>query len=198
MDIVRTDDSRFDGIGWEKSEATTSATLAVRFNQDSDLYKDVNVRRALQMAVDNAVVLELGFDGQGSVAENHHVCPIHPEYAKLPPLVVDPAKAKEMIYSGRFYSAQDCYEMGLVQKVVSGDESVIEYAQKIASRYAKGAAVALAMAKKSINKGMECSIEEGLIIEAQSMSLCFASEDQTIGMRTFLEEGSGKAKFTGK
>lgn len=87
----------FDGIGWEKSEATTSATLAVRFNQDADLYKDVNVRRALQMAVDNAVVLELGFDGQGSVAENHHVCPIHPEYAKLPPLVVDPAKAKEMV-----------------------------------------------------------------------------------------------------
>ncbi|WP_413870578.1 ABC transporter substrate-binding protein [Albidovulum sp.] len=87
----------FDGIGWEKSEATTSATLAVRFNQDADLYKDVNVRRALQMAVDNAVVLELGFAGQGSVAENHHVCPIHPEYAELPPLVVDPAKAKEMI-----------------------------------------------------------------------------------------------------
>jgi peptide/nickel transport system substrate-binding protein len=87
----------FDGIGWEKSEANTSATLAVRFNQGADLYKDVNVRRALQMAVDNAVVLELGFSGQGTVAENHHVCPIHPEYAQLPPLVVDPAKAKEMI-----------------------------------------------------------------------------------------------------
>jgi peptide/nickel transport system substrate-binding protein len=87
----------FDGIGWEKSEAITSATLAVRFNQGADLYKDVNVRRALQMAVDNAVVLELGFSGQGTVAENHHVSPIHPEYAELPPLVVDPAKAKEAI-----------------------------------------------------------------------------------------------------
>ena len=114
------------------------------------------------------------------------------------PRLIGPAKAKEIIYSGRFYSAQDCYEMGLVQKVVAGDESVIEYAQKIASKYAKGAAVALAMAKKSINKGMECSIEEGLIIEAQSMSLCFASEDQKIGMRTFLEEGPGKAKFVGR
>ena len=85
-----------------------------------------------------------------------------------------------------------------MQKVVSGEESVIAYAQKIAAKYAKGPAVALAMAKKSINKGMECSIEEGLLIEAQSMYLCFASEDQTIGMKTFLEEGPGKAKFTGK
>jgi peptide/nickel transport system substrate-binding protein len=87
----------FDSIGWTKSEAVTSATLAVRFNQDADLYKDVNVRKAMQMAVDNAVVLELGYANLGSPAENHHVCPIHPEYAELPPLVIDPAKAKEMI-----------------------------------------------------------------------------------------------------
>ncbi|MEZ5779709.1 MAG: ABC transporter substrate-binding protein [Paracoccaceae bacterium] len=87
----------FDGLGWDKSEAITSATIAVRFNQDAELYKDVNVRKALQMAVDNAVILELGYAGLGTVAENHHVCPIHPEYAELPPLTVDPAKAKEMI-----------------------------------------------------------------------------------------------------
>jgi enoyl-CoA hydratase/carnithine racemase len=114
------------------------------------------------------------------------------------PRLIGPAKAKEMIYSGRFYSAQECLEMGLVQKVVTGEESVIEYARKVASRYAKGPAVALAMAKKAINKGMECSIEEGLIIEAQAFSICFASEDQKIGMRTFLEQGPGKAKFVGR
>jgi peptide/nickel transport system substrate-binding protein len=49
------------------------------------------------MAVDNAVVLELGYSGLGTVAENHHVCPIHPEYAELPAPVVDKAKAKAMI-----------------------------------------------------------------------------------------------------
>ncbi|MDO9525331.1 MAG: ABC transporter substrate-binding protein [Gemmobacter sp.] len=86
-----------DSLGWEKSEAVTAATLAVRFNQDAEEYKDVNVRRALQMAVDNSVALELGYSNLGKVAENHHVCPIHPEYAELPPLVVDRAKAKEMI-----------------------------------------------------------------------------------------------------
>jgi peptide/nickel transport system substrate-binding protein len=86
-----------DGLGWSKSEAVTAATLAVRFNQLAEEYKDANVRRALSMAVDNKVILELGYSGLGTVAENHHVCPIHPEYAELPPLVVDGAKAKQMI-----------------------------------------------------------------------------------------------------
>lgn len=114
------------------------------------------------------------------------------------PRLIGPAKAKEMIYSGRFYSAQECLEMGLVQKVVTGEESVIEYAQKVAAKYANGPAVALAMAKRAINKGMECSIEEGLVIESQGFTICFASEDQKIGMRTFLAEGPGKAKFVGR
>ena len=87
----------FEGMGWETSEAVTASTLAVRFNQLAEDYKDVNVRRALCMAVDNAVVLELGYNNLGTVAENHHVCPIHPEYYQLPPLVVDKAKAKEML-----------------------------------------------------------------------------------------------------
>lgn len=114
------------------------------------------------------------------------------------PRLIGPAKAKEMIYGGRFYSAQECLESGLVQKVVTGEDSVIEYARKIASKYANGPAVALAMAKRAVNKGMECSIEEGLIIEAQGITLCFASEDQKIGMRSFLDEGPGKAKFVGR
>jgi peptide/nickel transport system substrate-binding protein len=87
----------FDGLGWPKTEAITSATIAVRFNQGADLYKDAAVRKALQLAVDNATILELGYAGLGTAAENHHVCPIHPEYAKLDPLKVDPAAAKEAI-----------------------------------------------------------------------------------------------------
>lgn len=87
----------FDGLGWTKSEALTSATLAVRFNQLAEEYKDRNVRKALQLAVDNNIVLELGYNNQGSAAENHHVCPIHPEYFQLPPLTVDGAAAKKMI-----------------------------------------------------------------------------------------------------
>ena len=87
----------FDGIGWNRTEAITAGTLAVRFHQAAAPYDNLAVRKALQLAVDNNVVLELGFAGLGQVAENHHVCPIHPEYAQLPPLVVDPAGAKAML-----------------------------------------------------------------------------------------------------
>ena len=49
------------------------------------------------MMVNNATVLELGYANLGKPAENHHVCPIHPEYAQLDPLVVDPAAGKKML-----------------------------------------------------------------------------------------------------
>lgn len=86
-----------DGLGWTKSEVVTAATLAVRFNQDAEEYKDVRVRKALSMAVDNNVILELGYNGLGTLAQNHHVCPIHPEYAELPPLTADPAGALALL-----------------------------------------------------------------------------------------------------
>lgn len=87
----------FDGVGWVKTEAVTAGTLAVRFHQAAAPYDNVAVRRALQTAVNNTVVLELGFAGLGQVAENHHVCPIHPEYAQLPPMLFDPVAAKAMM-----------------------------------------------------------------------------------------------------
>jgi peptide/nickel transport system substrate-binding protein len=80
-----------------KSEALTAATIAVRFHQAAAPYDNRDVRNALQMAVDNNVVLELGYNGQGQVAENHHVCPIHPEYAPGVNEAPDPAGAKAML-----------------------------------------------------------------------------------------------------
>ncbi len=87
-----------DDIGWAKTEAVTANTVVTRANQLADVdgkvvYGDARVRRALAMAVNNAVCLELGFDGNGRVAENHHVSPLHPEYAELAPPVHDPAGA---------------------------------------------------------------------------------------------------------
>ncbi len=95
-----------DGMGWSKNEAVTASTLCVRFNQTSDLYKDATVRRALQAAVDNSIVLELGYSGLGVVAENHHACPVHPEYAKLPPQVVDPSLAKPALEAAGLADAE--------------------------------------------------------------------------------------------
>ncbi len=91
-----------DDIGWSKSEAITANTIVLRPNQAAEIdgmkpYEDVRVRRALAMALDNNVLLELGFSGNGRVAENHHVCPIYPEYAELPAPVYDPVAAKALL-----------------------------------------------------------------------------------------------------
>lgn len=82
---------QLDGLGWKKLEAVTASTIVVRMNSGSDLYKDKAVRQAIQKAVDPKVVLELGYNGLGTPAENHHVCPIHPEYAQIPAQTIDPA-----------------------------------------------------------------------------------------------------------
>jgi peptide/nickel transport system substrate-binding protein len=92
----------YDSLGWSKTETVTAATIAVRFNQLSEPYTNRDVRNALQMAVDNNVVLELGYNGLGLVAENHHVCPIHPEYAPGVNEPVDPAAAKAMLDAAGF------------------------------------------------------------------------------------------------
>ncbi len=91
-----------DGIGWTKSDTVTAATIVIRTNQAAEIdgktpYADAKVRRALAMAVDNAVCLELGYSNRGSLAENHHVCSIHPEYADIGPAVHDPAGAKALM-----------------------------------------------------------------------------------------------------
>jgi peptide/nickel transport system substrate-binding protein len=91
-----------DGLGLNRSEVVTGATIVIRPNQLAEVngarpYEDARVRRAVQMAVSNAICLELGYGDRGEVAENHHVAPIHPEYAELPPQPVDPAGAKALM-----------------------------------------------------------------------------------------------------
>ncbi|MDD5748901.1 MAG: enoyl-CoA hydratase-related protein [Actinomycetota bacterium] len=116
------------------------------------------------------------------------------------PRLIGLSKAKEVIYSGRYIDAKEALEYGVIDKIVEGDgKAVIDEARKTALNYAeKYPPFALAMAKRAINQGLNCSIFDGLAIEEQGISLCFSTEDQKIGMRTFIEEGPGKAKFIGK
>jgi peptide/nickel transport system substrate-binding protein len=86
-----------DGLGLVKSEVATATTLVARTNVTQKPYYDQKVRNALQMAVDNAVVLQLGYSGRGTVGENHHVSPIHPEYFELPKKPRDIEGAKKLL-----------------------------------------------------------------------------------------------------
>jgi peptide/nickel transport system substrate-binding protein len=86
-----------EGLGMNIVEAVTAATVIARVNIGVKPYDNKKVRNALQMACDNQVVTDIGFQGRGSAAENHHVCPIHPEYAELPKKSVDKAGAMALL-----------------------------------------------------------------------------------------------------
>lgn len=91
-----------DAIGLKRNEALTASTVVIRSNQQADVdgktpYADIRVRKALALAVDNSVILELGISGFGQVAENHHVGPMHPEYAELPPIGRDVEAAQRLM-----------------------------------------------------------------------------------------------------
>ncbi len=89
--------SILDGMELVRGEVLTSGTVVARMNVNNKPYDDKRVRNAVQLAVDNATVLRLGYNNLGEVAENHHVCPIHPEYAELPKIGRDVEKAKALM-----------------------------------------------------------------------------------------------------
>ncbi|MFI0843321.1 ABC transporter substrate-binding protein [Mesorhizobium sp. IMUNJ 23232] len=86
-----------EGVGAVTSEVVTAATIVARTNVNNKPYDDQKVRNALQLGVDNAIVLQLGYGNAGVPAENHHVAPIHPEYVELPKVPRDAAKAKALM-----------------------------------------------------------------------------------------------------
>ena len=113
------------------------------------------------------------------------------------PRLVGMTRAKELIYSGRRVRAQEAREIGLLDEVVERDE-VLDRALELAGRYALGPTVALAGAKQAIQRGLEMDLDAGLLLERQTFSALFATEDQKTGMRSFAEHGPGKATFAGR
>ncbi len=113
------------------------------------------------------------------------------------PRLIGPARAKDLIYSGRFVKADEAKAIGLVDAVYP-DGEVLGKAQEAASRYARGATVALRAAKVAINWGARNDLRGGLVLEREVFADLFATEDQGTGMRSLLEEGPGKATFAGR
>jgi enoyl-CoA hydratase/carnithine racemase len=113
------------------------------------------------------------------------------------PRLVGPAKAKDIVFTGRFVGAAEALAMGLVDKVVP-DDQVHQAAAEMVARYATGPAVALRAAKQAIDEGLDADLDTGLEIERLHFAGLFATEDQRTGMRSFVENGPGKATFAGR
>lgn len=110
------------------------------------------------------------------------------------PRLVGPSKAKDLIFTGRQVKADEALAIGLVDRVVPAAE-VYEQAHAWAARLARGPAIALRAAKESVDTGLEADIDTGLAVERNWFAGLFATEDRERGMRSFVEEGPGKAKF---
>ncbi|HWI43392.1 MAG TPA: enoyl-CoA hydratase-related protein [Nocardioides sp.] len=113
------------------------------------------------------------------------------------PRLIGPSKAKDLLYTGRFVKAQEALAIGLVDRVLPAEE-VYSEAVAWAARFATAAPYALRAIKESVDRGLETDLETGLQIERQHFSSVFATDDRTIGMQSFIENGPGKASFEGR
>ncbi len=112
------------------------------------------------------------------------------------PRLIGVSKAKDLIYTGRFVDAEEALELGLVDVVVPTAD-VYPTALAMAAKFAKGPALALATAKHAIDGGLDGDLATGLRLEAHLFASLFATEDRSIGMTSFVEQGPGKAVFVG-
>ena len=111
--------------------------------------------------------------------------------------LVGPARAKDIIFTGRFVAAAEALAIGLVDRVVP-DAEVYDAALAWARQFSRAAAFALRAAKESVDRGFEVDLDTGLEIERLQFAALFATEDRGTGMGSFVEEGPGKAEFQGR
>jgi enoyl-CoA hydratase/carnithine racemase len=111
--------------------------------------------------------------------------------------LIGPARAKDIIFTGRFVSAEEALRIGLVDEVVA-PEDVYAAARRRVERYVGGPAYAIRAAKEAIDRGLEVDLDTGLEIERMQFAGVFATRDRDIGMASFVEQGPGKAKFEGR
>jgi enoyl-CoA hydratase len=111
--------------------------------------------------------------------------------------LVGPARAKELIFSGRFVAADEALRIGLVDEVVDAAD-VLAAARRRIAPYVGGPAYALRAAKEAVDRGLEVDLDTGLEIERMQFAGLFATRDREIGVASFVEHGPGKARFEGR
>ncbi len=111
--------------------------------------------------------------------------------------LVGPARAKDLIFSGRQVRAGEALAMGLLDEVVPAGE-LQERASTRAAELAAGAVVAQGMAKHAVDRGLDITLDGGLELEQQLFVSVFRTDDARIGLESFRRDGPGRATFTGR
>jgi enoyl-CoA hydratase/carnithine racemase len=113
------------------------------------------------------------------------------------PRLIGATRAKELIFTGRPVKGPEAVQIGLASRAVPADQ-VFAVSLEMARQLAAGATAALAAAKRAIDDGLDGSLAAGLDLESRRFAELFATQDQTIGMTSFLRDGPGKATFVGR
>ncbi len=111
------------------------------------------------------------------------------------PRLIGKGKAKELILTGKMITAQEAYQMGIVNKVVP-HTSLMEETKKVANQIAANGAIGVRLAKMVVDAGFNMDLEEACSLESYAFSLGFTTEDQKEGMTAFIEKR--KPNFKGR
>jgi enoyl-CoA hydratase/carnithine racemase len=109
--------------------------------------------------------------------------------------LIGPAKAKDLVFTGRMVDAQEALAIGLADRIAEPDE-VYDIALALAQPYVNGPSQALRAAKAAIDGGLDRDLAAGLAWESQLFASLFATEDKKEGMAAFVAKR--KAEFTGR
>ncbi|MEW6375482.1 MAG: enoyl-CoA hydratase-related protein [Thermodesulfobacteriota bacterium] len=109
--------------------------------------------------------------------------------------LIGKGKAKELILTGKMISAQEAFQMGIVNQIFP-QASLVEETKKVASQIAKNGVVGVRLAKTVIDAGFNMDLAEACSLESYAFSLAFTTEDQKEGMTAFVEKR--KPNFKGR
>jgi len=113
------------------------------------------------------------------------------------PRLIGSSRAKDLILTGRQVKADEALAIGLVDEVVPLD-GLLDRAIERAAALAAGPVTVQALAKQAIDEGLDLDIGAGVQLEQRLFVEAFRTEDAVIGVQSFLENGPGKATFTGR
>ena len=101
--------------------------------------------------------------------------------------IIGPARAKDLIFSGRKIIAEEALSMGLINKIFPSD-SLLSETKAYAKMLSKNSSFAIGVSKMLVNKGTDASLDTGLKLEIYSWAICFSTKEREERMRKFVEK----------
>jgi enoyl-CoA hydratase len=103
------------------------------------------------------------------------------------PRLIGKGRAKELIFTGKMISAQEAFQLGIVNRVFPL-ATLLEETKKVAVQIAGNGPVGVRLAKMVVNSGFDLELAEACSLESYAFGIGFSTEDQKEGMKAFMEK----------